>query len=110
MTVTTSRKQRVRFAIKKRSGGKPRLSVFRSNKHIHAQVIDDIQGVTLASASTLGMKSSGNIDAAKVVGQLIAKVAKSKKVSHVVFDRGACLYHGRIKAVADAARAEGLIF
>jgi large subunit ribosomal protein L18 len=110
MAVVTTRKERVRFAIKKRSGGKPRLSVFRSNKHIHAQIIDDIQGITLAAASTLGMKNSGNIDAAKVVGQLVAKAAKSKKVSHVVFDRGGCLYHGRVKAVADAARAEGLVF
>ena len=112
MSVIHRRKQRVRFAIKKKSGGKHRLSVFRSNKHMYAQIIDDINGVTVASASTLCSKieSSGNIEAAKIVGKMIAEAAKKKNVFSVVFDRGACLYHGRVKAVADAARAEGLIF
>src|SRR3954463_6805345 len=93
---------------------RPRLAVFRSNKHISAQVIDDRAGKTLAAASTLekDLKSgaTGNIDAAKKVGRLIAERAKAAGVSAVVFDRGGFLYHGRVAAVADAAREAGLEF
>ncbi len=104
---------RVRYKLRQVSGGKPRLSVFRSNKNIHVQVIDDTNGVTLASASTVekDLKGKGcNIEAAKAIGSLIAKRAKEKKVNEVVFDRGSFIYHGRIKALADAAREAGLKF
>jgi large subunit ribosomal protein L18 len=95
---------------------KPRLAVFRSTNHIYAQVIDDNQGVTLVSASTVDpelkaeLKTGGNIEAAKKVGELIAKRAVEKNIGQVVFDRGGFLYHGRIKALADAAREAGLKF
>ncbi|WP_246945572.1 50S ribosomal protein L18 [Bacillus pinisoli] len=93
---------------------RPRLNVFRSNQHIYAQVIDDTNSVTLASASTLDkeltLESKGNADAAKAVGELVAKRALEKGVSSVVFDRGGYLYHGRVKALADAAREAGLEF
>ncbi|PQD94184.1 50S ribosomal protein L18 [Pradoshia eiseniae] len=93
---------------------RPRLNVFRSNKHIYAQLIDDANGVTLASASTLdkeiSLDATSNVDAAKAVGALIAKRAVEKGVSEVVFDRGGYLYHGRIQALADAARENGLQF
>ncbi|MBI4733225.1 MAG: 50S ribosomal protein L18 [Rubrobacteridae bacterium] len=95
---------------------KPRLSVFRSTNHIYAQVIDDVNGVTLASAGTADkevkakISSGGNIDAAKAVGEVVAKRALEKKVNVVVFDRGGFLYHGRVKALADAAREAGLKF
>lgn len=93
---------------------RPRLNVFRSNKHIYAQLIDDENGVTLASASTLdkeiGLESTGNAEAAQKVGELIAKRAVEKGFTAVVFDRGGYLYHGRIKALADAARENGLEF
>ncbi|WP_042353695.1 50S ribosomal protein L18 [Bacillus rubiinfantis] len=93
---------------------RPRLNVFRSNKHIYAQLIDDTKGVTLASASTLdkefNLESSSNIEAAKKVGELVAKRAVEKGISSVVFDRGGYLYHGRIQALADAARENGLQF
>ena len=90
----------------------PRLVVFRSNKHIEAQIIDDVKGVTLASASSVQIKLSngGNVEGAKVVGAKIAEVAKAKKISKVVFDRGGYLYHGRVAALADAAREGGLKF
>ncbi len=90
----------------------PRLVVFRSNKHIEAQVIDDTKGLTLASASSLALKlpNGGNIEAAKTVGSEIAKVCKAKKISKVVFDRGGYIYHGRVAALADAAREGGLKF
>ncbi|MCL2715605.1 MAG: 50S ribosomal protein L18 [Alphaproteobacteria bacterium] len=110
------RKQRVRLALRRSAGGRPRLSVFRSSKHIYAQVIDDQKGVTLASASSLEkvMRESGrtgaDIDAAKAVGKLLAERAAQKGVSEVVFDRGGYLYHGRVKALADAARESGLTF
>jgi large subunit ribosomal protein L18 len=88
--------------------------VFRSSKHIYAQLIDDVSGVTLASASTLdkeiGLESTGNVDAAVKVGELVAKRAVEKGVKAVVFDRGGYLYHGRVKALADAARENGLEF
>ena len=93
---------------------RPRLNVFRSNKHIYAQLIDDVNGVTLASASTLdkeiNLDSSNNVDAAVKIGELVAKRAVEKGVSTVIFDRGGYLYHGRIKALADAARENGLEF
>lgn len=90
----------------------PRLSVFRSNKHIFAQVIDDTKGETLASASTLALKLEGsnNTEAAIAVGKEVAKQAQAKNINKVVFDRGGYLYHGRIKALADAAREAGLEF
>ena len=108
------RAQRVRRQIKKVSGDRPRLSVHRSSKHIYAQVIDDVKGVTVASASSLEKdnrsKTGANVDAAKAVGQLVARRAIEKGVDSVVFDRGGYLYHGRIKALADAAREGGLKF
>ncbi len=93
-----------------------RLNVFRSTKHIYAQVIDDSSGKTIVSASSLDkelkgkVKSGGNIDSAKIVGQLVAKRAVGKGIETVVFDRGGYLYHGRIKALADSAREAGLKF
>jgi large subunit ribosomal protein L18 len=93
---------------------RPRLNVYRSNQHIYAQVIDDVTGVTLASASTLDkdltLNGTGNVEAAKQVGLLVAKRATEKGVSVVVFDRGGYLYHGRVKALAEAAREAGLQF
>jgi large subunit ribosomal protein L18 len=92
----------------------PRLCVFRSNANIEAQIIDDVKGVTLVSASSLDkelkLKNGGNIEAAKVVGAEIAKRAKKAKIKTVVFDRGGYLYHGRVAALADAAREGGLEF
>ncbi|WP_126175309.1 50S ribosomal protein L18 [Tsuneonella rigui] len=105
------RRRRVRTAIKARAGDRPRLSIHRTGRHIYAQVIDDAQGRTLAAASTLGVKSSGaNVDAAVQVGKTIAEAAKKAGVSTVVFDRGGFLFHGRVKALADAAREGGLEF
>lgn len=95
---------------------RPRLSVFRSAKHIYAQIIDDTTGKTLVSASTLskdvaeGLSNCGNVDAAKAVGTAIAKRAQDKDIKGVVFDRNGFLYHGRVKALADAAREAGLAF
>jgi large subunit ribosomal protein L18 len=110
------RKGRVRGALRRAAGERKRLSVFRSSKHIYAQVIDDEDGVTLASASTAekstreGLKTGASVDAAKAVGKLIAQRAKEKGVKDVIFDRGSYLYHGRIKALAEAAREGGLNF
>ena len=93
---------------------RPRLNVFRSNANITAQIIDDEKGVTLVSASTrekeLNIKNGGNVEAAKLIGAEIAKRAKKEKIEKVVFDRGGYLYHGRVKALADAARENGLEF
>lgn len=93
---------------------RPRLNVYRSNKHIYVQVIDDINGVTIASASTkendLNVDSTSNLDAAVKIGELIAKRAQDRGYKSVVFDRGGYLYHGRVKALADAAREAGLEF
>lgn len=93
---------------------RPRLSVFRSNKHIYAQLVDDFTGTTIASASTndkeLSLENTGNIEAAKHVGELIAKRSKDKGYESVVFDRGGYKFHGRVKALAEAAREEGLQF
>jgi large subunit ribosomal protein L18 len=106
------RAARVRLRLKKLAGGRPRLSVFRSAKNIYAQVIDDARGVTLAHASTLEEQGQKGADkeAAARVGALIAKRAIEKGVTDVVFDRGGYLYHGRVKALADAAREAGLNF
>jgi large subunit ribosomal protein L18 len=94
--------------------GRPRLSVFRSSKHIYAQVIDDAKGVTVAAASSMEKdargKTGANVEAAKAVGKLVAERAAAKGVKEVQFDRGSYLYHGRIKALADAAREGGLKF
>ena len=107
------RHDRIRKQIKGTSE-KPRLSVFRSNANISAQIIDDEKGVTLVSASTLEkelkVSNGGNIEAAKVIGAEIAKRAKKAKITKVVFDRGGYLYHGRVQALADAARENGLEF
>jgi large subunit ribosomal protein L18 len=110
------RQQRVRTSVRKAAHGRPRLSVFRSSKHIYAQVIDDTKGVTLAAASSLDAglkaesKTGANKDAAGRVGKLIAERAKAAGITEVVFDRGGYLYHGRVKALADAAREGGLSF
>lgn len=106
------RAQRVRRRLKKHSNGRARLSVFRSSKNISVQIIDDVSGQTLASASTLEDKKSngGNVDAAIRIGKLIAERADKAKVGEIVFDRGPYLYHGRVKALADAAREAGLKF
>ena len=90
----------------------PRLSVFRSNAHIHAQIIDDVNGVTLAAASSVSLKLANgrNKEAAEAVGRAIAEAALAKKIEKVVFDRGGYIYHGRIQVLADAARAAGLKF
>lgn len=111
------RRSRRRTGIRKRVQGtpdRPRLAVYRSLSHVYAQVIDDLAGVTLVSASTrdkgVSLDSTGNIDAAKVVGAAIAQKAKAKGISKVVFDRGGFLYHGRVKALAEAAREGGLDF
>ncbi|MGQ0695766.1 MAG: 50S ribosomal protein L18 [Nitrospiraceae bacterium] len=109
------RRQRVRQVIMG-TAERPRLNVFRSRSHIYAQIIDDIDGTTLAAASSLdkslrkSLKSTGSIEAARAVGKLIADRAKAAKVRAVVFDRGGRLYHGRIKALADASRDGGLQF
>jgi large subunit ribosomal protein L18 len=114
-TATQRRTARVRRAVKL-AGGRLRLSVHRSSKHIYAQVIDDVKGETLAAASSVekpvrgGGKTGADIEAAKAVGKLVAERALQKGVKQVVFDRGRYLYHGRIKALADAAREGGLSF
>ncbi|UDM32379.1 50S ribosomal protein L18 [Lentilactobacillus laojiaonis] len=90
---------------------RPRLNVFRSNKNIYAQVIDDVEGVTLVSASTLDLENGGNkTEQATSVGKMIAERAAAKNIKNVVFDRGGYIYHGRVKALADAARENGLEF
>ncbi|MFN9498975.1 MAG: 50S ribosomal protein L18 [Erythrobacteraceae bacterium] len=105
------RRRRVRTALRARAGGKPRLSVHRTGRHIYAQVIDDASGRTVAAASTLGVNASGaNVAAAAEVGKQIAEAAKQAGVTTVVFDRGGFLFHGRVKALADAAREGGLEF
>jgi len=110
------RTQRTRFRQKQRSRGRPRLSVHRSGHHIYAQVIDDAKGATLAAASSLdqglrgGFKFGSNKDAAAAVGKLVAERAKEAGVTTVVFDRGRYPYHGRVRALAEAAREAGLEF
>jgi large subunit ribosomal protein L18 len=110
------RQKRVRFRVRRFGKGRPRLSVFRSSKHIHAQVIDDTGGVTLAAASSLdkdlraNLKTGADVEAARQVGKLLAERAKAAGITDVVFDRGGYLFHGRVKALADAAREAGLSF
>jgi large subunit ribosomal protein L18 len=110
------RRGRVRGALKRAAYGRKRLSVFRSSKHIYAQVIDDDAGTTLVSASSIekpmrgSLKTGASVEAAKTVGKLIAERAQEKGIKEVVFDRGAYLYHGRVKALAEAARESGLSF
>ena len=111
-------RQRVHFRIRAKMSGtavRPRLNVYRSLNHIYTQLIDDANGITIASASTMTpkgteRKAGGNVEAAKEVGKLIAERAQEKGIKKVVFDRGGYLYHGRIKALADAAREAGLEF
>ena len=108
------RRARLRFQLGHKGGGRPRLSVFRSSKHIYAQVIDDAQGVTVAAASSLdkglrgALRTGADKAAAAAVGKLVAERALAAGIKEVVFDRGAYLYHGRVKALADAAREGGL--
>ena len=112
-TKKVQRRIKIKFRIRKSVNGtaeRPRLSVFRSNKQIYAQVIDDLTGKTLASASSLGMEEMPKIQQAEKVGELVAKNAQAVGVSSVVFDRNGYLYHGRVKQVADAARNGGLNF
>ena len=110
------RRRRVRRRIRRKSDDRPRLSVFRSSKNIYVQVIDDARGVTLAAASSLdkdlrgALRSGADKEAAAAVGKLVAERAAARGVTRVVFDRGAYLYHGRVKALADAAREGGLSF
>ena len=104
------RAQRVRTRLKSLANGRPRLSVFRSSKNIYAQIIDDERGVTLASASTLESGKGADKDAAAAVVKLVAERAIEKGVKDVVFDRGGYIFHGRVKALADAAREAGLNF
>jgi large subunit ribosomal protein L18 len=114
LTLFDRRRRRVRSALRARAAGKPRLSVHRSGKHIYAQVIDDTAGVTIAAASTLDKdlkgKTGATKDGAAAVGKTLAERAKKAGVSAVVFDRGGFLFHGRVKALADAAREGGLEF
>ena len=113
---TARRTAKVRRKVRRSAGDRARLSVFRSSKHIYAQVIDDSQGGTIASASSLekemrtSLKTGANIEAAKAVGKRLAERAVAKGVKEVVFDRGGYLYHGRVKALAEAAREGGLKF
>ena len=114
MSLFERRRRRVRSALRARAGGKTRLSVHRSGRHIYAQVIDDAAGKTIVSASTLDKdlkdKAGATCDSATSVGKALAERAKKAGVSAVVFDRGGFLFHGRVKALADAARAGGLEF
>ncbi|MEZ6045748.1 MAG: 50S ribosomal protein L18 [Planctomycetaceae bacterium] len=110
-TMRKRRKFRVRNHIRRTAHGVPRLSVFRSNNHIYAQIIDDLAGSTIVSCSTLGKADlTGNREGAAVVGKELAQKASEKGIQKVVFDRGAYRYHGRIAALADAAREAGLQF
>lgn len=110
------RKAKVRRAIRVASSGRPRLSVHRTSQHIYAQIIDDAKGETLAAASSLekelrsSLKTGADTDAAKTIGKLVAERALAKGVTTVVFDRGAYIFHGRVKALAEGAREGGLQF
>ncbi len=116
LSIGERRKQRVRRELKRNNRGRPRLSVSRSHKNISVQIIDDVKGMTLASASTLekdlrsSLKTGGDTAAAAAVGKLVAERAKKAGVDAVVFDRGGYLYHGRVKSLAEAARESGLKF
>jgi len=106
-------RQRIHARIREKlagTGERPRLNVYRSLNHIYAQVIDDRTGQTLVSASSIKLKTGGNVAAAKEIGKAVAEKAVEKGIKRVVFDRGGYLYHGRIKALADAAREAGLEF
>jgi large subunit ribosomal protein L18 len=113
---TEARKARVRRSLRARAYGKPRLSVFRSSKQIYAQIIDDEKGATLVAASSIektqreALKTGADVEAAKAIGKLIAERAVAAGVTAVVFDRGAYMYHGRVKALAEGAREGGLQF
>ncbi|MBO6674236.1 MAG: 50S ribosomal protein L18 [Rhizobiales bacterium] len=115
-TSTERRRERVRRQVRKVANGRPRLSVYRSGRHIYAQIIDDLAGRTVAAASSLekdmrsSLKTGADTNAAAEVGKLVASRAKEAGVENVVFDRGAYRYHGRVKALADAAREGGLNF
>ena len=112
-TKKEQRRLKIKFRIRKNVNGtaeRPRLSVFRSNKQIYAQVINDLTGTTLASASSVGLEKMPKIEQAKQVGALVAEKAKAAGVEKVVFDRNGYLYHGRVQALADAAREGGLNF
>jgi len=109
---TLTGKKRIKYRIRKKLKGtpeSPRLAVYKSNKYIYCQVVDDVNGVTLASADSREIKA-GKIEGAAQVGKLIADKAKGKNISKVVFDRGGTIFHGRVKALADAAREAGLQF
>lgn len=114
--ITANRKARVRRTLKKNASGRPRLSIHRSSEHIYAQVIDDAKGVTVAAASTMekdlkgSLKTGADKAAAAAVGKLVAERAVKAGIKDVVFDRGQFLFHGRVKALADAAREGGLNF
>ena len=114
LTLFERRRQRVRTSLRKRGGVRPRLSIHRSGRHIYAQVIDDAEGRTVASASTIDKDVKGKVGAtvegAQDVGRRVAERAKAAGVTRVVFDRGGFLFHGRVKALADAAREGGLEF
>ena len=115
LKVTNARRQtRVRLQVRRAANGRLRLSVFRSSKHIYAQVIDDVKGETIAAASSMEKdlrgKTGADVDAAAAVGKLLAERAVKNGVKEVVFDRGRYLYHGRVKALGDAAREGGLSF
>jgi large subunit ribosomal protein L18 len=116
LKVEGRRKARIRRAVKSHAYDKPRLSVFRSSKQIYAQIIDDAKGVTLAAASSLeksmreSLKSGANVEAARTIGKQLAERATAAGVKDVVFDRGAYMYHGRVKALAEGAREGGLKF
>lgn len=114
LALQTRRRSRLRFQLRQKAGGRPRLSIYRSGRHIYAQVIDDKEGRTLAAASTLEKdlraRTGADVDAATAIGKLVAERAIAAGVSAVVFDRGPYLYHGRVKALADGAREGGLSF
>ena len=112
LSLFEKRRRRNRTALRARGGGRPRLSVHRSGKHIYAQVIDDAAGRTVAAASTLTARdeSGANVEAASSVGKRVAEAALAAGVTRVVFDRGGFLFHGRVKALAEAAREAGLEF
>ena len=114
MTLFDRRKTRTRYRIAQNAAGRPRLSIFRSGRHIYAQIIDDRAGSTIAFASTSEkdgkVAKSWNVEAATAVGKKIAERSLAKGIKQVVFDRGGYIYHGRIKALADAARESGLEF
>ena len=113
MSAKTERRNKIKFRVRNKISGtveRPRMSVFRSNKQIYVQLIDDLNGKTLAAAPSLGMEKMSGKEQASKVGELIAQNAKEAGITTVVFDRNGFLYHGRVKELADAARKSGLIF